>query len=295
LFRTGRVGFTEDLDDTSVREPIGNGSTSPQSLSEFRTGNIGSWSTLGHLVDRLVLVGTRQVSHSLERNHFNLQLVLELSNELLRVVRTVEVFTLRVLSRSGVITSDNEVGGSEVFSDNSVPNGLSGSSHSHSQRKEGEVSHTFGVRGHERLVSSDTGVVVDISGLGKTDNGVDEDVGPSLTGGSDSKLSVGSVHGVSGLESNDLAPCELVEVVSELGGGVCVRQSCDRFERIPLTSESNIVEVLRGLDGLDVSTNVELLGLVVEVERGWVGDIVRAKNLLGLESLVGLVDIGNWG
>jgi len=218
--RTRWVGFTENLHDASVREPVWDGSTGPQSLSQLGTGDIGGRGSLGHLVDRLVLVGTWQVGHSLEWDHFNLQFVLELSDEFLGIVRTVKVLALRVLSRSGVVTSDNEVGGTEVLSDDSVPNGLTGSSHSHSQRKKSEVGHSLRVRRHERLVSSDTGVVVDVSRLGETDDGVDKDVGTTLTSGSDGEFSVGSVHRVSGLESDDLAPSELVEVVSELGGGV---------------------------------------------------------------------------
>jgi hypothetical protein len=47
------------------------------------------------------------------------------------------------------------------------------------------------------------------------------------------------------------------------------------------------------LDGLNVTTNVKLLHLVVQVERGRVGDVVSAKDLLSLERLVGLVDVGN--
>jgi len=47
------------------------------------------------------------------------------------------------------------------------------------------------------------------------------------------------------------------------------------------------------LDSLDVTTNVELFGLVVEVGSGRVGDIVGTEDLLGLEGLVGLVDVGD--
>lgn len=59
------------------------------------------------------------------------------------------------------------------------------------------------------------------------------------------------------------------------------------------TSEGDIVKVLGGLDGLDVSTNVKLLHAVVEVGSGRVGNVICAKDLLGLEGLVGLVDVGD--
>lgn len=41
--------------------------------------------------------------------------------------------------------------------------------------------------------------MVNVSGLGESDDGVDEDVGLSVSGSSDGELSVGSVHRVSGL------------------------------------------------------------------------------------------------
>jgi hypothetical protein len=43
----------------------------------------------------------------LEGHHFNLKLILELRDELLRVVRPVKVLSLRVLTRPGVVSSDN--------------------------------------------------------------------------------------------------------------------------------------------------------------------------------------------
>jgi hypothetical protein len=76
------------------------------------------------------------------------------------------------------------------------------------------VCHTLWVRRHEGLVSPDSGVVVDISRLGESDNRVNEDVCSSLSSSSDSEFSVGSVHGVSGLESDDGPPRELVKVGS---------------------------------------------------------------------------------
>ena len=65
------------------------------------------------------------------------------------------------------------MGGSVVLSDNGVPNGLSGTSHSHGQRQQCQVSHTVRVLGHQGLVGSNTGVMVHVSGLGETDDRVD--------------------------------------------------------------------------------------------------------------------------
>jgi hypothetical protein len=118
--------------------------------------------------------------------------------------------------------------------------------------------------------------VVDVSWLGKTDDGVNENVGSSLSGGSDSQLSVGSVHWVSGLESDNLSPRNFVEVGSELGGRV---------------SETDVVVVGRSLDSRDGSTNVELLDLVVEVEGVGMGNVIGTEDLLSLERLVWSVDV----
>jgi hypothetical protein len=140
------------------------------------------------------------------------------------------------------------------------------------------MSKTLGVRRHESLVRADTGVVVDVSGLGEADDGVDEDVGAVLAGGTDGELAVSAVHGVTGLEGDNLAPCDLLEVGAELGGGEAV---------------GDVVVVRGSLDGLDLTTDVELAGLVVEVRDSGVGNVVGAKDLLGLELLVGAVDVIN--
>ena len=61
-----------------------------------------------------------------------------------------------------------------------------------------------------------------VPGLGESDDGVDQDVGLTVTRSPDSQLSVGAVHGISGLEGDNLGPPKLLKVSSELGGGVCI-------------------------------------------------------------------------
>lgn len=75
--------------------------------------------------------------------------------------------------------------------------------------------------------------MVDITGLGETDDGVNENVSLTGTGSADSEFSVCTVHGVPGallavfraaeletglpgLESDDLRPTELLKVETEL-------------------------------------------------------------------------------
>lgn len=168
------------------------------------------------------------------------------------------------------------MGRTKVLPNDSVPDSLSWTGHSHGEWQESEVSHTLGEGGHQSLVSSNSGVVVDVSWFGKTDDGVNKNVGSSLSGGSDGQLSVGSVHWVSGLESDDLSPRDFVEVGSKLGGRV---------------SETDVVVVGRSLDSRDRSTDVELLDLVVEVEGVGMGNVVGTEDLLGLERLVWSVNV----
>jgi hypothetical protein len=54
--------------------------------------------------------------------------------------------------------------------------------------------------------------VIDITWLGETHHGVDEYICKSLAGRSNGELSMGPVHRVTSLESDDLPPCELLEM-----------------------------------------------------------------------------------
>jgi hypothetical protein len=159
-----------------VTEPIRNGSTGPQTLPELGTRDIESLDALGNLIDWLVLIRAGKVGHLLEGNHLDLQFVVVLDDEVLGIVGTVEVLACRVLARTSVVTTDDEVGRTVVFADNGMPDGLTRAGHSHGERKEGKMAKAVGVLLHDRLVNTDTSVVVDISGLGKTDDGVNKNV-----------------------------------------------------------------------------------------------------------------------
>lgn len=143
-----------------------------------------------------------------------------LSDELLGIVRAVEVLAGAVLSWTSVVTANDEVRHTKVLSNDGVPKSLARSTHSHGQRQESQVSRSVRVSGHQAGVHSDTRVVVDITWLGHTDNRVNQDVGLTLSSSSHSELTVSSVHWVTSLEGNDVAPSDLAEVVSQLGGSV---------------------------------------------------------------------------
>lgn len=271
-----RVLLAKNLDDLGVGEPLGDLLAGSETVSELSTGDVEGASALGDLVDGEVLVGVGEVDHGLELDHLDTKLLLVLLDEDLSIIRTVVVLALLVLTRTGVVTANDEVGSTVVLSDNGVPESLTGTTHSHGKGQKSEGSHAVGVSGQESLVDTDTGEVVNVTGLGETDDGLDQDVGLLGAGGADRQLTVSSVHGVSGLESDDLLPAELVEVSAELRG-----------------SESEVEEivVLETVNSLKLTTNVELLSGVKEVLDTGVSVIVAAEDLLGLVDLVRSVDI----
>jgi hypothetical protein len=215
------VGLAQDLDDLRVREPLGDVSAGAQTTAQLGTGDVEGLHASGDLVNGAVLIGVGEVGNHLEFDDLDAELVLVLLDGVLSIVGAVEVLALGVGTRTGVVTTDNEVGGTMVLTDDGVPDGLTGTTHTHGQTQETQDGHAVGVAGKESLVGADTGEVVNVTGLGETDNGVNQDIGLAGTGRADSQLTVGTVHGVTSLESDDTGPAQLVEVDTQLCGGVC--------------------------------------------------------------------------
>lgn len=271
-----RVLLAKNLDNLGIGEPLGDLLAGSETVSELSAGDVKGAGALGDLVDGEVLVRIGEVDHGLELDHLDTKLLLVLLDEDLSIIRTVVVLALLILTGTGVVTANDEVGSTVVLSDNGVPEGLAGTTHSHGEGQKSESSHAVGVSGQESLVDTDTGEVVNVTGLGETNDGLDQNVGLLRAGGADRQLTMSSVHGVSGLESDDLLPAELVEVSAELRG-----------------SESEVEEivVLETVDSLKLTTNVELLSGIKEILNTGVGVIIAAKDLLGLVDLVRSVDI----
>src|SRR5258705_257838 len=85
------------------------------------------------------------------------------------------------------------------------------------------MAHTIGVLGHDGLVHPDTGVMIDVARFCQAHYGVDEDVGLALARSSNGKFPVRTVHRIPGLEGDDLAPSEFLEMSAQFGGGICLR------------------------------------------------------------------------
>ena len=213
--------LAQHLDDLGVREPLGNLAAAAKASAQLGSGDIEGTNTLGNLINGGVLIAIGEVGHHLEGNDLNAELVTVLLDGVLGIVRAVEVDTLAVLAGTGVVTADDEVGRTVVLADDSVPDGLAGTAHAHGKGEETEDGHAIGVSGEESLVDADTGEVINVTRLGQADDGVDENVGMVRTGSADGQLSVGAVHGVTGLEGDDSGPAELVEVGADLRGRVC--------------------------------------------------------------------------
>jgi hypothetical protein len=157
----------------------------------------------------------------LEFHDLDSELGLVLLDSVLGIVGAVEILALGVGTRTGVVTTDNEVGGTMILADDGVPDGLTGTTHAHGQTEETQDGHAVGVAGKESLIGADTGEVVNVTGLGETDDGVNQDIGLAGTSRADSQLTVSTVHRVTSLESDDAGPAQFVEVDAQLCGGVC--------------------------------------------------------------------------
>jgi hypothetical protein len=204
LCGTGRVRFSQDTDDLGVREPLGNLTTVAKTAAKLSTRDIESTETSWDFILGTVLVTVWKVGHHLEGNNFNTKLRLVFLNSVLSIVWTIEFLALAILSWTGMVTANDEMSCTEILADNGVPDGFTRTTHSHSQRQETENRHAIRISWEKCLVNTNSGEMVDISRLGKTDHRVDENIRLAGTSSTDSQLSVSSVHRVSRLEGNNL-------------------------------------------------------------------------------------------
>lgn len=118
-------------EDLLVTKPVRNGRAGLEASAELSARNVKGLNSFRNLVDRLVLVCRRQISHLLERHHLDLEFISVLGDKVLRIVGAVEVLSFGVLSGASVVTADDKVGCTEVFTDNGVPYGFARACHAH--------------------------------------------------------------------------------------------------------------------------------------------------------------------
>ncbi|KAH3668235.1 hypothetical protein OGAPHI_001989 [Ogataea philodendri] len=269
------ISSSQDLNNLWVREPFWDMGALAQTLSELGTGNVQGSCSVWNTVDRSISGLVRQVCHHSEWNNLDFQFVSKPLNKLLGIVRSVEWNSLRVGSWTGVVSSHDEVGSTIVLSDNGVPNSFSVTGHSHGKRQQSKLGHSVWILLDDLLVHLDSGVVVDVTRLGESNNRVDQQVGKLVSSGTHGKLSVSSVHWVSGLESNHLLPVLVAELGPQLSRSL---------------SEPSIVVVFWSTNGLQRATNINVPGGVQQIPNSRVLR-VTTEHLLGLDLLVWSVDV----
>ena len=119
-----------------------------------------------------------------------------------------------------MVTTNDEVGYTKVLSDDGMPHSFAGSCHTHGEWEQSELTHSVRVLGHNGLIDTYTGIVVNITRLRETDNRVDKDVSLALACSADRQFTVGTMHRITSLESDNLAPRELLEVCAKFGGRI---------------------------------------------------------------------------
>jgi hypothetical protein len=194
-----RARLAQDLDNFGVREPLRDVGTGTKTVTEFSSGDVEGLGTCRNLVLGHVLIGVGEIGDLLELNDLDTELRAILLDRMLSIVGAVELLTLGVLTGTGVVTANNEVGGTVVFTDDSVPDSLTGTAHAHSKGQESKSRHSVGVAGKKGLVGADTGEVVNVTGLGETDHRVDKNISLAGASGTDGQFTVSSVHRVSGV------------------------------------------------------------------------------------------------
>ena len=208
---------------------------SAKAPSEFGSADIEGLGASRDFIAGSIFVCFWEVRELLELDDLDAQFASVLLDGVLGVIGTVKVDALGVLARASVVTSDDEVSGTVVLTDDGVPDSLTGATHSHGEGQKAQDGHSVGVSREQGLVHSDTGEVIDITGLGQSDDGMDQDVGLAGTSSADGQLTVSSVHGVSAqvravsrhhiqellprLEGDNSGPAELVEVGAQFRRG----------------------------------------------------------------------------
>ena len=159
-------------------------------------GDIKRPNSSGDLILGPVLIRVGKIRHLLEGNNFDAKLTPVFLNSILGIIRTVEFNTFRVASGASMVTSNNEVCSTVILANDSVPDSLTRSTHTHSKGKKAKNGHSIGVSRKQSLVDADTGEVIDVSRFSEADNWMDQDISLASAGSANCELSVGTMHGV---------------------------------------------------------------------------------------------------
>ena len=231
-----------------------------------------------------------------------------LAHRLLGGIGRVERLAGRVVAGPGVVAADDEVGAAVVAADDRVQQHLARPGHAHGQGQQAEH------HGARLVVVVDQGaiatharVVVHVARLGHADDRVDQEAAADLLGGALGQLLVRPVQGVAGLEGDDLAPAQRLEVLAELGRGaadldeVVMRRHADHLEpargvmaRLPAevgdrgvlgvgraVGVPGLILLVVGVDLLDVEERQQVAVDVAQGQRLALGDAVAGRDRQG--------------
>ena len=194
-----------------------------------------------------------------------------LTEQILRIVRTVKILTLGVLAGASVIAADDEMRAAVVLADQPMPHGLARPGHAHGKVQKAHCRGGLGILVQNGLVAPNAGEVVHVAGFGHTDDRMDQQVGLRLFRGAEGQFLMRAVQRIAGLECDHLTPAQLAEIGAQF------------IRRVTATTE---IVVYGLLDTCDRTTQIDLARLVVQVVHRRVGVVIRAKDLFRLARLV---------
>ena len=211
------------------------------------------------------------IDHVFEIDHFDADLFLMLAHQILGIIGAIEVFACRVLTRSGVVATDDEMGAAVVLADKRVPNGLARPGHAHRkvQKRHGRGRPRIFVE--HRLIAAHAGKVIDIARFGHADNRMDEKVGLRFFCGAEGQFLMCAVQRVACLEGNDLAPAKFAEMGAQFVGGIAPGAE---------------IVMHRLLDAGHRTAEIDLARVVVQVVNCWVRLVISAKDVFGFLGFV---------
>mmetsp|Transcript_29764 Transcript_29764/g.74841 ORF Transcript_29764/g.74841 Transcript_29764/m.74841 type:complete len:260 (+) Transcript_29764:881-1660(+) len=173
-----------------------------------------------------------------------------------------------------MVATHDEEGATIVDTNDGVPNRLTRTCHTHGKWKQTEGGHVGWVVVQHRLVGTDAGEGIDITGLGHANHRMDEHGGLARGSSANGQLTVTAVHRVAGLKTNHTGVGHLDEEGAQLCRGA---------------TDVHVVVVHRQLGTPDGTTKIPVTGRTKEIVDTRVSAVVLAKHLDSLDLLIRLV------
>ena len=250
-----------------------------QTPTQFPARKLQRSGGFADLVLRHVLCTVLDVDHISKRHDRNVELVRIFLQELLRLIRTVKRLAIAVRSGARMVTANDEVRATVVFSNERMPERFTRAGHAHCERQKAQRRRLLRVVLEKLLVAAYAREMIDIARLCHAYDRVNKEIGFSVLRRAERELEMRSMHGVSGLKCNHTPPSELLELVANFLRGVA-----QMFE----------VVVSRRLNTLETPTDIDVVGAIVQVVDGRVSFIVLAHHRGSLSMLIRRENTGDF-